>query len=37
MMPGYQVGAKTGTSSIPENGGYSERRDRLGGRAGAGR
>ena len=23
MMPGYQVGAKTGTSSIPENGGYS--------------
>ena len=23
MMPGYQVAAKTGTSSIPENGGYS--------------
>jgi cell division protein FtsI (penicillin-binding protein 3) len=23
MMPGYHVGAKTGTSSIPENGGYS--------------
>jgi len=23
MMPGYLVGAKTGTSSIPENGGYS--------------
>jgi cell division protein FtsI (penicillin-binding protein 3) len=25
LMPGYEVTAKTGTSSIPENGGYSDR------------